>query len=558
MPFITQGPEGEQAPYGVNKTNWKLLVIVIILAILVGGGVLGWQWLEFKKEMKIPEFKLSEKIKDETVNWKTYRNEEYGFEFKYPSNWEIAEGEKAVTLFQEKKGLEKTIVGTMNVIKTTEEDLGEALSKYRESLKKNEELIDLTERQILVDGITTTEIYFKRQMEGNKWIFNSLVFISSGKDIMIDFMRDTISREEYPSAFAQILSTFKFIENETAKEQACINFGGTVTTVSCCKSVGDFPNSCLTGACGCSPDDSHQVKTCDCGEGKCFDGEKCVGIQEGEEENNVISLAFSCNTKDERTGWYICKTEDNQFEFQKPNDFSWIKNIDVITNCKYETFQEECPKFNDLILAFEKEHGCNESCLKAWSSNLSSWGAWSRVIVGETPFCVYKTCDCGAGSCGCEFFHTAIRGGDCYMIHSLYSRVNCSTAYGIGTEDFTKCEESQNKDDKTFQDIISTFKFTEEKISIRIYSGKVTFNIQDKSFEAEDLTGRRFLVITDNSTKFYRKADDKIIGWYNGFSDFANIMQNCYGVSCPLEPTVEGILQSDTTIKATDIYSFVQ
>ena len=135
MPFITQG-----------KTNWKFLLIVIILAIVLGGGVLGWQWLEFKKEMKIPEFKLSEKIKDETVNWKTYRNEEYGFEFKYPSNWEIAEGEKAVTLFQEKKGLEKTIVGTMNVIKTTEEDLGEALSKYRESLKKNEELIDLTER----------------------------------------------------------------------------------------------------------------------------------------------------------------------------------------------------------------------------------------------------------------------------------------------------------------------------------------------------------------------------------------------------------------------------
>jgi len=29
-----------------------------------------------------------EEVKDETANWKTYRSEEYGFEFKYPSNWE--------------------------------------------------------------------------------------------------------------------------------------------------------------------------------------------------------------------------------------------------------------------------------------------------------------------------------------------------------------------------------------------------------------------------------------------------------------------------------------
>ncbi|OGI60538.1 hypothetical protein A2641_03325 [Candidatus Nomurabacteria bacterium RIFCSPHIGHO2_01_FULL_37_25] len=30
---------------------------------------------------------LIDPIKDETVNWKTYRNEKYGFEFKYPDDW---------------------------------------------------------------------------------------------------------------------------------------------------------------------------------------------------------------------------------------------------------------------------------------------------------------------------------------------------------------------------------------------------------------------------------------------------------------------------------------
>jgi hypothetical protein len=59
-------------------------------------------------------------------------------------------------------------------------------------------------------------------------------------------------------------------------EQACINSGGTVGTSSCCKSVNNFPNTCLIGACGCSLENSHEVKVCDCPEDKCFDGSTCT------------------------------------------------------------------------------------------------------------------------------------------------------------------------------------------------------------------------------------------------------------------------------------------
>jgi len=75
--------------------------IILILVILVGGFT-WWQYGEIEKlrnelpdielpEKKEEEIKISEKlVEDETADWKIYRNEEYGFEMKYPSeDWAI-------------------------------------------------------------------------------------------------------------------------------------------------------------------------------------------------------------------------------------------------------------------------------------------------------------------------------------------------------------------------------------------------------------------------------------------------------------------------------------
>ncbi|MDD5417112.1 MAG: hypothetical protein PHU12_04015 [Candidatus Aenigmarchaeota archaeon] len=63
---------------------------------------------------------------------------------------------------------------------------------------------------------------------------------------------------------------------EISKEQGhCISSGGTVTTAMCCLSSEDFPRMDLIGACGCSPENSHEVKICDCGE-KVWNGDACI------------------------------------------------------------------------------------------------------------------------------------------------------------------------------------------------------------------------------------------------------------------------------------------
>jgi hypothetical protein len=50
----------------------------------------------------------------------------------------------------------------------------------------------------------------------------------------------------------------------------CTSTGGSVTTAQCCKNTPDFPNTCNTGPCGCSPQNSHTVLSCQCPSNECY------------------------------------------------------------------------------------------------------------------------------------------------------------------------------------------------------------------------------------------------------------------------------------------------
>jgi len=90
-----------------GKTNLQYILIVVILAAVVGGGILGYQyWLAPKEkprmpEIKPPEVKAPEEVPpkeevppeevpaDEIADWKTYQNPNGGFQINYPPEMNV-------------------------------------------------------------------------------------------------------------------------------------------------------------------------------------------------------------------------------------------------------------------------------------------------------------------------------------------------------------------------------------------------------------------------------------------------------------------------------------
>lgn len=100
------------------------------------------------------------------------------------------------------------------------------------------------------------------------------------RPLRAEVTRDDTSLFQEETGPIEINVTFPQPEPEPEQPEdprrTCRNSGGSIDTVSCCKNVGNFPNTCEEGACACSPKDSHEVFVCRCSRSQCFNGEKCV------------------------------------------------------------------------------------------------------------------------------------------------------------------------------------------------------------------------------------------------------------------------------------------
>ena len=326
MPFINQGPEGEQAPYGASKTNWKFLLIILILAVIVGVGILlvskkeistiqivlpktqkeiseqkvlelENQILESKFGSKITEFTIIKKIttpnldscpgienytKDKiwfsegfpdikgfrdyaiegfvgingefvclyanrrgagsgnpplipldsfydqvtTAGWKTYKNEEYGYDVKYYKDWAYKEAGPYTYFFPEVyEGIQLAAIQAQVFI------WNENLNQPKEGRKLN------MEEHLCAAKCPPEIIYSVSNKENSKIAILRLTV----QEEVCGHMECVEQRSAYPlsdsgieNIIHQMLSTFMFIEE----------FCGTSTYGSC-----TIDSDCIAGGC---------------------------------------------------------------------------------------------------------------------------------------------------------------------------------------------------------------------------------------------------------------------------------------------------------------------
>jgi len=197
-----------------SKTNWKFILIILILAILVGGGILGYLRY-FKREMisltKFPEIKKPEKIEDETANWKTYRNEEYKFEVKYPPDWGIDKERSFATDFRPQEMEKNYVCISIRFDKFFSSSIEEYLKKAGDEYALSKARC-LEEKRAILVNIGGQEAFRCENLPDPFPSTATLISIGNfiyqlekvGTEICRNFNTEKI--------FNQILSTFRFLE----------------------------------------------------------------------------------------------------------------------------------------------------------------------------------------------------------------------------------------------------------------------------------------------------------------------------------------------------------
>ncbi|MBU4458807.1 hypothetical protein KKF60_02840 [Patescibacteria group bacterium] len=71
-----------------NQSGFAPVILILIVVVLVVAGGTGYYF--YLSRDKVLRDKNSQEQIDETAGWENYRNEQLGFEFKYPASFEIS------------------------------------------------------------------------------------------------------------------------------------------------------------------------------------------------------------------------------------------------------------------------------------------------------------------------------------------------------------------------------------------------------------------------------------------------------------------------------------
>ena len=209
---------------GISTT--LAITIIIILAILVGGGIYVYQYYYLPKQET--EISKVETPKDETANWEIYRNENGGYTMKYPLDLLIKHTVAEVG---------KTWPNFVDSIEINSENNLTNPANWRIEVWKNTDGLTAQQRAEQIGGVTPTQNkvitkidingiesrkvvidYLPSDIDPENTIQNATsIFIVKGGNIYEFFCLNKITKESGTKdydyiRFNQMISTFRFID----------------------------------------------------------------------------------------------------------------------------------------------------------------------------------------------------------------------------------------------------------------------------------------------------------------------------------------------------------
>jgi hypothetical protein len=199
----------------IIKTLLAVVIFTGIGTIIIGGGYLIGDCYKGGVDNKIEkeEIKDEKTIQDETADWETYRNEEYGFEFQYPKGW----GEIWENKYKDKYLVAIKFIKTNDVPTDAEISPADALNENDFNFRDCNTILKNGDRNgNLFPDNCETRIISGKELNISTYINQRKARSSYFKEAQILTKKGILFFEVYDknlfNEFDQILFTFKFIE----------------------------------------------------------------------------------------------------------------------------------------------------------------------------------------------------------------------------------------------------------------------------------------------------------------------------------------------------------